>query len=180
MPRSIPVTRGLTTLVDDEDYTWLSQYTWHCTHNGYAASRIHLNGGYPYLYMHRLILGARPGQFVDHINGDKLYNTRANLRFVTREQNGWNRKIGPNISGYKGVTWHDHHGKWQARIFPHRRQIFLGYYDDPVEAALAYDAAAELHFGEYARKNFPEPRTELDTEEDGQEKHDHQFPTDPK
>jgi len=86
MPRSIPVTRGLTTLVDDENYAWLSQYTWHCTHNGYAASRIHLNGGYPYLYMHRLILGARPGQFVDHINGDKLYNTRANLRFVTRDQ----------------------------------------------------------------------------------------------
>ena len=35
---------------------------------------------------------------------------------------------------------------------------FLGYFSDPIEAALKYDQAAILLFGEYARPNFMEER----------------------
>lgn len=155
MTQQIPLTRGQVALVNDDDYAWLTQYHWHCTSTGYAAARIKQNGKRRYIYMHRLLLDAQPGQFVDHIDGNRLNNTRDNLRFVTRLQNGWNRQRQSNMSGYKGVSWHDHHGKWQARIQHDGRQFFLGYFDDPVEAALAYDQAAEQHFGPFARKNFP-------------------------
>jgi hypothetical protein len=39
------------------------------------------------------------------------------------------------------------------------RQCGLGYFDDEVEAARSYDAAAQRLHGEYAFLNFPEEAT---------------------
>lgn len=157
MSKSIPLTRGRSTLVDDADYPWLVQWKWHYTASGYAASTVRTNGDMTYLYMHRLLLDPQPGQHVDHINGDKLDNRRANLRLVDIAQNQHNRR--PNAhsaSGYKGVCWHRNEGRWQVRIQAYGQRICLGYFDDEVEAALAYDAAARQLHGEYARLNFPD------------------------
>jgi hypothetical protein len=104
--------------------------------------------------MHRGILGAAPGQLVDHRDGNGINNTRANLRFCTNSENQYNcRTPRTNTSGYKGVHWHVCNKRFQAQIKIGGKYHHLGYFLDPIEAARAYDVAALKYHGEFARVN---------------------------
>lgn len=159
--KAIPLTQGMSAIVDASDFALLSQFKW-CAktdwHTWYAVRKERVSEGkFRLVYMHRFILGVEPGVQVDHCDGNGLNNIRANLRPVTSQQNNFNRaaKIN-NISGYKGVGWHKSSGKWQARIYLDGKPIYLGLFAAAEEAAIAYDTAArELH-GEFARCNFSE------------------------
>jgi len=153
MAKIIPLARGLVALIDEADAPLLLQWKWHIAGPGYASTRMVTGGRRRQVYMHRLLLDAQPGQIVDHIDGNRLNNTRANLRLVTRSQNQWNRRRQHNRSGYKGVSWHRRKQKWYARIQVFGTRRFLGYFDTAQEAAVAYDAAAASLHGEYARHN---------------------------
>jgi len=146
--REVPLTKGKTALVSDEDYERVMQHSW-CMHpQGYAKARINKK----YVLMHRWIMGAKDGEELDHINGNKLDNRRENLRFCTHSQNQGNvQLLSSNGSGYKGVDWNKYHKKFRARCL-----VFLGYFDTPEDAARAYDEKAKIVFGEFARLNFPE------------------------
>ena len=106
--------------------------------------------------MHVLLLpNCPPGLMRDHINRNGLDNRRANLRFVTPQENSWNSK--PKSSQpYKGVSARD--GRWIARI-GYNGAIYLGRFDSAEEAARAYDAKACELRGEYAYLNFPKERS---------------------
>jgi AP2-like factor (euAP2 lineage) len=58
-----------------------------------------------------------------------------------------------STSQYKGVYWSSYHQKWAAHIHVSGRKVYIGRYATQREAALAYNDAAEEHFGEYARLN---------------------------
>ena len=115
--------------------------------------------------MHRVILRAKPGQIVDHINRDTLDNRRANLRIVTASQNNWNQRLLPahNTSGYRGVSQVICHCvsrrydevKWQATINVKKRMIHLGYFASREAAAHAYDRAAKMYHEGFGMLNFP-------------------------
>jgi hypothetical protein len=154
--REIPLTKGLVTQVDDEDYPELSKYKWHAawdaTTQSYRAQRV---SNHQTIRMHRVITKALPGQMVDHWDHDTLNNQRFNLRACSNAQNTANGKIrSNNTSGFKGVSWHKHIKKWSAQIRVAGRLIPLGYFTDPVEAARNYDAKAVELFGDFAYTNF--------------------------
>ncbi len=155
--KEIPLTRGKVAIVDDDMHEYLMQWKWHISHNGYAvrtSSRVF--GKQKRIPMHRAIMNPPDGMLVDHINSNrKLDNRRENLRICTRAQNVCNTKLSKkNTSGFKGVNWHKRAKKWQAMVQKNNKNFFAGYFDDPEDAAHAYDEKArELH-GEFASTNF--------------------------
>lgn len=155
MSAQIKLTHNKHALVDDDDYEWLKQWKWHCSVYGYAV----VSDGTAQ-FMHRMVIKAPRGIKVDHINGNRLDNRKENLRIVSDSQNRmnsrkrckWPRKL---TSLYKGVGWHDSVQLWRARITVQQKQMYIGYFDSELAAAMAYDIAAKDLYGEYARLNFP-------------------------
>lgn len=157
--REIPLTQGYVALVDDEDYEEVSRFRWYVRVNkqyAYASRKIKVGGKWVEVHMHRVLLNAQDGMVVDHIDGNGLNNLKGNLRLATISGNNHNSRIRKdNTSGYKGVHWNSRASKWRAEIRLNGKVKFLGYFDDPIEAAKTRDkAAVELH-GEFAKLNFP-------------------------
>jgi hypothetical protein len=157
--KSIPLTKGHFALVDDLDYPSLSKFKWCFSSDGYAVNFYADEYGKRHRRsMHRLIM-ARDAPLprylqVDHINRNRIDNRRSNLRYATRTQNQANKnKQKNNCSGYKGVSRHQ--TKWEARIKYRDKKLYLGRYDDPLTAALVYDCASRLLYGDFAGENFP-------------------------
>jgi len=152
MTKEIPLTKGKMAIVDDDDFEELSKYKWNLHPKGYGYSKIFGKN----TLMHRFIIGDIGDSHVDHANGNGLDNRRINLRPCTRSENMANRRgcQRNNTSGYCGVAYHKKRGRWRAEIGLNGNKIFLGFYDTPEAAARAYDAAARVAFGEFAKLNF--------------------------
>jgi HNH endonuclease/AP2 domain len=110
--------------------------------HSYKASRL------AFFYM----TGSWPLAGINHINLDHADDRWANLREATRSQIKGNQPAQRNnTSGLKGVSWLKSRSKWQAQIQIDGNQKHLGNFDSPELAHAAYAAAAQLHFGEFAR-----------------------------
>ena len=137
--------------VSDDDYDELNKYSWSkrvsCS-KVYAVSFI--NG--KHVYMHRFILGLTDKNiYVDHKDHDGLNNQRENLRISNSSTNQKNKRP-YGSSKYLGVNWHI--TKWRAAINNNGKQIYIGVYDNEIEAAKAYDKFAKKYHGEFANLNF--------------------------
>ena len=167
----VPVGKRFAT-VNEEDFELVEGSTWVLKvwrTNTYAIEFLYdeprlPGGGYPFITMHRLITG---WEYVDHINGDGLDNRRSNLRQATHAQNIQNQRTQQRSkSGYRGVTYFPNAGKWKrtkpwrARIKIDGRDITLGYFATPEEAAKVWNEAAQEAWGEYAHLNIINPTEE--------------------
>jgi hypothetical protein len=158
----VPLSSGGQAVVDSAVAELLRGHVWSESPQGYAVAKIRRHGRQATLFMHRVIMGLAHGDFrhVDHVNHDKLDNRLSNLRLATNAQNQHNQvpRTGAS-SAFKGVVWHRRDKRWIARIHVQSKAIVLGRFTDEIAAALAYDAAARRHFGEFAYLNFPEEAT---------------------
>ncbi|AYA77376.1 Fis family transcriptional regulator [Bacillus sp. Y1] len=152
--KEIPLTKGMVAIVDDEDFEWLSKFNWRY-HKGYASRTTLLRyGKRKTVLMHREIIGNVAEQ-VDHIDGNRLNNTRENLRAASRSENCRNTKSRTgSTSEYKGVSFDKGNKKWRARIKVEYKEMFLGYFNNPHDAARMYNFWAKDLFGEFARLNI--------------------------
>jgi len=149
--RWIPLVEGGYACVDAADYPWLSRYLWRAR-NGYPTRTE--NGRH--ITMHREIMQPPPHMLVDHSDGNRANACRSNLRVCTVAENQRNKHKANNcLSRFKGVTYWRKTGKWKAGCRFEGQFYHLGYFDDEVEAARAYDYAAVKYFGEFAGVNFP-------------------------
>jgi hypothetical protein len=151
----IIISDGTSVIVDAEDYDWLINWKWSAHGEGYAMRGEHIgNRKYKYFTMHREIIGAKKGDIVDHVNGNKLDNRKENLRIANRSQNATNSKHRKNKSGYRGVCMDKRRGLWKSEIrVGDGKRKFLGYYEAKIEAAKAYNDAATKYHGEFAKLN---------------------------
>ena len=156
--KTIPLSQNQFAMVDDDDFQLLKDFKWTALKHGntFYAGRFEAigKGKRRLVRMHRFIMGAKEEETVDHIDRNGLNNTKENLRMVTSSQNAWNRAKGKNGSSpYKGVSFHKDTGKYVARIMIEGKAKSLGYFDNPEEASVAYEKAADEYFGSYKPKN---------------------------
>ena len=93
-------------LINSTDSHLVNISKWSLDAGGYARNNKGL--------MHVLLLGKAPtNQVIDHIDRNKLNNTRANLRCVSRKLNSQNLDKRNNTSSkYFGVDWNKRQNKW--------------------------------------------------------------------
>lgn len=94
--------------------------------------------------------GEWPTLQIDHINGNSLDDRIENLRQATVTQNAWNhkrrRKRSTTPMGVRRVA----SGRFQARIAVEKKQIVIGTFATPDQAAEAYQQKRKEFFNDYA------------------------------
>ena len=108
--------------------------------------------------MHRAILCVPDTMLVDHIDGDGLNNTRANLRPANRQLNAQNRRTQTRKRhdlppGVKPPRW-GRNGRYQSVIWVNKKPVHLGMFDSVEEAALAYMKAKQSAIADSAAASY--------------------------
>ncbi len=138
-------------LFDIEDLPLIESRSWYRDKDGYLVSSYFYNGRRRFVRFHRIVIRAKEGQFVDHINKNRADNRKQNLRCCNRAENDRNRNpYSTNTSGVSGVYFDRQRGKWTASISYNKKRLFIGRFvdkDDAIRARL--EKEAEL-FKEFA------------------------------
>ncbi len=159
--RRIPLTQGKYAIVDPDDFERLNKHKWYAvksTNTFYAGRNKRVGKKYISIGMHREVIHPPGHLLVDHINHNGLDNRKANLRLATCSQNNYNRIhfIKSKSSKYTGVSWQKQRKKWIVLIRYNKKRKYIGYFEDEIQAAMAYDKAAKKYHKEFASLNFPD------------------------
>lgn len=125
-------------IIDADDVDKVKNIKWRMNCNGYVH-----NNSDTSIFLHRRILNT--DCLVDHINGNRLDNRKANLRIATKSQNQMN-------VDYKGI--YPSKNKWIAKIKLNGKQVHLGMFVYRDEALYARWYAEKLVFKDFAYKKF--------------------------
>ena len=137
--------KGEPVYIDKEDYGKVKDVYWENV-KGYLVGR--RNG--ERIKLHRYITNCPDDMVVDHINGNKKDNRKANLRVCTAQENAMNRgMMTNNTSGCTGVIWLKNDKRWCARITYKGKCYELGHFKDKSKAIEARKEAEKKYFKEW-------------------------------
>lgn len=144
-------------MVDDEDFKFLSRWSWYASveeYTTYPKRSIGHQGKIFTVAMASVVMGLPSAIEIDHKDGNGLNAQKYNLRIATRSQQTANQKLScRNTSGFKGVVKYGGGPKWLAKIKKDGQWWNLGTFENPRDAASAYDAKAIELYGEFAKTN---------------------------
>ena len=122
---------------------------------GYYYVNLSKNGKVKNTKIHRLVAkhfvpNINNAKCIDHINNNKLDNTFSNLRWVSYQQNQFNRSMSKrNTSSIKGVYFDKRRQKWCAQIQLNKKYIHLDYNYNIEDAKIARQTKAKELFGNF-------------------------------
>lgn len=99
--KEIPLTnRDFPVLVDDEDYEFLSRFSWFAKksrHGWYACASVRVKQRVITFRLHRLVMRCFSDQTVDHRDFDHWNNQKDNLRMISNEENARRNQPEPEV-----------------------------------------------------------------------------------
>jgi hypothetical protein len=148
--RTIKLTLGQVTTVDDDDFEYLNQFSWFARKDKntyYAARNVKLSDGKKTsIQMHREIMKLSTKMVIDHKDRNGLNNQKCNLRVVTNAQNCQNiRAHRDSKTGIKGVSFEKSRNKWSAYITLNYKSMRIGRFNDLQEAINARLKAEKVY-----------------------------------
>lgn len=133
-------------IVDKTDKELVEKYYWNMV-QGYPVTQIKTieckKGRRKCVRVHKLLINNLPqGLEVDHIDRNKLNNTRKNLRVVSHIENMHNvGMLSSNTSGYKNITLDKKYNRYLVSFRHNYKKYFIGRYKTIEEAIIARDNA---------------------------------------
>lgn len=103
------------------------------------------------VYLHRFVMDAEDGEYIDHISRNTLDNRKRNLRSITQSKNMQNRsgKNSNNTSGYRNVSYVKAEGKYIVQLQIDGKNKRLGKFDDVHEAGKFAEEMRKKYYGKY-------------------------------
>ena len=149
--KTIPIRKtSLVALVDDEDFGRVSNHKWYLSSLGYVNAQFPGKPKRKVTLLHRFVMGAVPGQELDHIDRNKLNCQKYNLRFVNHSQNCQNRPVRrDNKTGHSGICFTRDGLKFRVYCSTKENKRFYAIRDTLEEAIELRNMKLEEMHGEY-------------------------------
>lgn len=141
--------------VDDDMFDELSMYRWFL-YRGEPVRAIYIPERKNSVYrgMSKDVLGIPSSERVKYLDRDKLNQQSDNLQLTTHQQQIMaQRRSKNNTTGYKGVHYRSELERFEAYVHWEGKKVNLGYFQNVLDAAEAYNNMASKLFGEDAKLN---------------------------
>ena len=130
--------KGRTILLDDDSINIYNEKLWHISDTGYVVWRGIEYGVKKTVRLHRLVIGAKDNEIVDHINRNKLDNRLCNLRICSFKDNIHNSDRHEFAKGY---YYDNRKNRWTVDF---KRYGLKGIYVDTEQDAINYVNSVKL------------------------------------
>lgn len=156
--KTIPLVRSVEfVLVSDEDYEACAKKNWYLKDKSITASH-YKNGIKTTVVLSRFIYELLSGQpipkshFIEFEDGNRFNNCRENLILLPNHLKKRRDTTKRNSTGFKGVT-KIHEGRYIAKITYNNIHRYIGTFDSPIKAAIAFNKKATELLGDRAFLN---------------------------
>lgn len=153
--QKIPLTQDKFAIVDDDDFHYLSRFSWCFYEDKSGNFQAMVVIGKKSIYMQEIIQPAKKGYYLKHRNGNNLDNRKENLEMISlnhRRHIGLKKRLG--ASKYRGVQ-RASKNTWRVVIAKDGIRYCIGIFkfNEEKKAALAYNKKAKELYGEFAYQN---------------------------